>query len=248
MPLRPLSEAYFRGLEETYGFPVPRSAGPALVQAAAMHLPDRALRLLQQVSHRLPGPEPDLFVGPLFGIGPATTIAVEGRPAIAVGADKFDPRADRSVFPRRFYHPDELEEMLPHEAAHVVRMRALDLPPTPRRLSLLDMVMLEGTALVFTDSLVGRRTLDTFLSPELMRLHARHERQVLDHIADHFHTGGMDAFLRWFGQGAWPSGYYAGYALCRDYLIRTGAVPVTLPSRAILASLQPSALPDSPRG
>lgn len=237
MPLRPITDAYFRGLEDTYGFAVPRQSGPALARASDLDLERRSARLLSEVSLRLPGPEPDLYVGPLFGMAPAATIAVEGRPAIAIGADKFDADADRTSFPRRAYHPDELVEMIPHEAAHVVRMQALGLPPTPRALSLLDMALLEGTALLFTDLLVGKMTLSTFLPPPVIEAHRAREPQVLSAAAREWNTGGMPAFLRWFSEGAWPNGYYIGYALCRRYYERYGHVPVTTPSTAILAAV-----------
>lgn len=217
---------------------MPREAGAALRQAAALDLTERASHLLGHVAEHLPGPEPDLYVGPLFGIAPAATIAVGGRPAIAIGADLFHPLANRQQFPRQAYHPDELEEMIPHEAAHVVRMESLSLPPTPRDLSLLDMVMLEGTALTFSDLLLGRRTLATFLDPHTLHLHEQRQPQILAAASQEWECAGMPAFLRWFGVGSFPSGYYVGEALCQAYWHRFGTVPLTVPSQAILASLE----------
>jgi hypothetical protein len=255
VPVKPLADAYYQGLAETYGLQALPGAAPdlraaeraALARAAALGLHERSARLLAASSRHLPGPEPDLYVGPLFGIAPAATIAVGGRPAVAVGADRFYPAADRTQYPRRFYHPDELAEMVPHEAAHAARMEALALPPTPRLLTLLEMAMLEGTALLCADSLLGRRTLPSFLPEAQIAWHERHRPQVLREAEQQWESGGMAAFVRWFGEAAPVSGYWVGYDLCRTYQQRFGSIPLTVPSRLILACLRSPAQPDTRR-
>lgn len=258
---------YFEGLLETYGPDVfgpdglqqaVERAGPAVLKAlhallAGGFQPEPlAEGLLQECLPLLPGAPPRAFLATLFFLAPAATISVEGEPAIVLGLERFVP-GERPPsppgFPGRFYYqPREMEEMVPHEACHAARMRALGLPPTPRRLSLKDMVFLEGTALAFTDRLVGRETLRTFLPEEAFRWHEAHDAEArLTALAD-FNLTGMDVFSRYFSPQARVSGYYVGLSLCREYLRRYGddslSELVVLPSDAALQRLGLAAPPD----
>ncbi|MFZ5817114.1 MAG: DUF2268 domain-containing putative Zn-dependent protease [Bacillota bacterium] len=243
---------YYDGLIETYG---PDLFGPrglegaiatlaphlhrALTPAPAYRMEERAAAILEATRPHLPGRMPDLYLAPLFFLAPAATIAVGGRPAIVLGLDRFSPVPPDG--PKYWYHPDEAVEMLPHEAAHAVRMEALDLPPTPRRLSLLEMVMLEGTALLFTDLLTGRETLATFMDPARLAWHKANDPWVVSAVAREFPAVGMEVFARYFSTESPISGYYAGYSLCRRYLEQHGQGAMrellTLPSHEILRRL-----------
>lgn len=245
--------AYFDGLAETYGaalFGRERLPGlvaaqapvlyRALLPAPAYDMERRASAILEAIRPHLPGPLPDLYLGTLFFMAPGATLSVGGRPAIALGMERFSPSPPPT--PQKFwYHPDEAIEILPHEAAHAVRMRALGLPPTPRRLSLLDMVMLEGTALLFTDLLLGRESLATFMPAARLSWHRAHDAEVVAAAAREFGGGGMAAFLRYFTPEAPISGYYVGYSLCRRYIDHYGPGAMrellTLPSAEILRRL-----------
>ncbi|MEW8979025.1 MAG: DUF2268 domain-containing putative Zn-dependent protease [Symbiobacterium sp.] len=248
MAYRP-HRAYFDGLAETYGPALLDPGGlPGTVSrlAPALHralrpapsydMERRAGEILDALRPLLPGPLPPLYLATLFFAAPAATIAVGGRPAIALGLERFSPAPPPG--PKYWYHPDEVVEMLPHEAAHAVRMEALGLPPTPRRLTLLDMVMLEGTALLFTDLLLGRETLATFMDPLRLAWHRAHDAEAVAAAARDFGAAGMPVFLRYFSREAPISGYWVGYSLCRRYLDRfgTGAMPelLCLPSVEIL--------------
>lgn len=247
-------QAYFDGLQATYGETLFGPGGlrgavetcaPALRErlpyAAWSGLETEAPRLLAQVTPLLPGDPPDLYLGTLFFTAPAGTISVSDRPAIALGLERFHPTPPRG-WPKVWYHPSEVAEMIPHEAAHAARMQVLNLPPTPRRLSLLDMVMLEGTALTFTDLLLGKQTLATFMPPDHLAWHEAHRPAVLAAAAADFDQVGMDVFTRYFSPHSPISGYYVGYCLCRDYLQRHGPDSIReligLDSRSILARLQ----------
>lgn len=244
---------YFDGLMDTYGPEMFGSGGlPGTVATAAPRLAEalrpaptyrmeeRATALLNAIAPYLPGPPPDLYLATLFFMAPAATISVKGEPVIALGLERFCSRPPASE-PKVWYHPDEIVEIIPHEAAHAVRMRTLGLPPTPRQLSLLDMVMLEGTALLFTDLLTGRESLTTFMPAEQMAWHRQHDPWVRAQVAAEFPTHGMDAFVRFFSAGSPVSGYYVGYSLCREYIDRFGpaamAELLVLPSYHILQRL-----------
>lgn len=245
--------AFFDGLVETYsdflfgpgGLPgAVERTGPALRAALApaptYRMEQQAEQLLRTAGMLLPGEEPDLYLGTLFFTAPAATLSVNGRPAIALGLERFHPAPPRGG-PKTWYHPTEMVEMVPHEAAHAARMQVLGLPPTPRLLSLLEMVMLEGTALTFTDMLIGRVTLATFMPAEQLRWHQEHDAAVRAAAAAEFHTGGMPAFLKYFSGSSPVNGYYVGYSLCREYLDRFGPESmrelVALPSAEILRRL-----------
>lgn len=246
---------FFDGLEHTYGpeFWGPHglagrlvTQGQALLEATARitahcDLDSQVAAILEQSSKLLAGPRPRAYVGPLFFLAPAATLAIDGEPAVTVAPERFAPRIIVPESTKFTYTPDELIEMVPHEACHVARMRALQLPPTPRSLSLLEMVLLEGTALVFTDQLTGRTTLRTFLPPERMAWHEAHDREVILQTMQDFDQVGMPAFLHYFAASAPISGYYVGYSLCRKYLdfYGPGSLPalVTMPSCRVLQDL-----------
>ncbi len=228
------NRAYFDGLTETYGTDLFGPGGlPGAVQqsAVALHgallpapsyrMEERAEAILEAIRPHLPGRLPDLCLGTLFFIAPAATLSIRGRPAIALGLERFSPMPP-STGEKFWYHPDEVVEMLPHEAAHAVRMEALGLPPTPQRLCLLDMVLLEGTALLFTDLLLGRETLGTFMNRDQLAWHKAHDTDVVNAAARDFGATGMAVFRRYFGADAPVSGYYTGLSLCRRYLERYG--------------------------
>ncbi len=251
--ISPSSIALMQGLDETYG---PESFGPggalgalqrqgpalrqALGAASAYGLEGLSTHWLGKVAPLLPGAPPDLYLGTLLFTAPAATISVGGRPALALGLERFHPTAPAGE-PKFFYRPQEAEEMVPHEAAHAARMQALGLPPTPRRLSLLDMVMLEGTALTFADLLLGRETLATFMPKGQLQWHRHHDREVRAAAAADFGRSGMDAFHRYFGVNSPVSGYYVGYSLCSEFLQRFGPGSIrsliAMPSQQILETL-----------
>jgi uncharacterized protein YjaZ len=252
--------AFFEGLAETYG---PEVFGPgglpawveqmapalrqSLVPARFWQMEAQAQYWLEQAAPWLPGTSPNLYLGTLLYMAPAATLSVLGRPAIALGLERFHLTPPAGQTERFWYHPAEVAEMIPHEAAHVARMQALALPPTPRRLTLLDMVMLEGTALTFTDLLLGRETLATFLPAHRLAWHKANDSLVRDAAAADFQTGGMAAFHRYFSPHSPVSGYYVGYSLCREYLDRCGNGAILrligLPSATILAELGYGDLP-----
>lgn len=244
---------YLSGLDETYG---PEAFGPggaagalqrqgpalrrALGPAPSFGLEAYCAALLDAIAPLLPGALPDLYLATLLFCAPAATLSVGGKPALALGLERFRP-APPETGPKYWYHPREAEEMVPHEAAHAARMQVLRLAPTPRRLSLLEMVMLEGTALTFTDLLLGRETLATFMDPARLAWHRAHDQAVREAAAADFAITGMEIFRRYFSAGAPVSGYYAGYSLCREYLDRHGAGAISqlvaMPSAGILAAL-----------
>ncbi len=243
---------YFDGLVETYGTLITGQGGlpglvtrlaPALSRALrpapAYRMEERVRAILARIEPLLPGPLPRVYLATLFFAAPAATVAVEGRPAVALGLERFSPSPPPG--PRYGYPPEGVEEMLPHEAAHVARMEALGLPPSPRYLSLLDMVMLEGTALHFTDLLLGRETLATFMSPERLAWHRAHDAEAIAAAAREFPAAGLAVFVRYFAADAPISGYWVGYSLCRRYLERHGAGAIRemlcLPSAEILRRL-----------
>lgn len=246
-------QAFFDGLTETYGpeqfgpFGLPSALeqmAPALRQALApapsYQLERSASALLDLVSPLLPGTPPDLYLGTLCFMAPAGTISVRGRPTIALGLERFHPSPPPG--PQKiWYHPSEVVEMIPHEAAHAARMQVLNLPPTPRGLSLLEMVMLEGTALTFTDGLLGRKTLATFMPAPHLAWHRQHDAAVRAALLPAYGTGGMEAFRKYFSADSPISGYYVGYSLCREYLDRFGPSAmrelIGLPSAEILRRL-----------
>lgn len=245
--------AFFEGLLETYGSDMYGERGlpgavemaapmlqQALAPAAAYHMEERCHRLLETAAPLLPGITPNLYLGTLLSMAPAATLSVLHRPAMALGLERFHPNPPPSD-EKLLYHPDEVAEMIPHEAAHAARMQVLGLPPTPRRLSLLDMVMLEGTALTFTDLLLGRQTLATFMPPPQMAWHQAHEPEARAAAAADFAATGMDPFLKYFSHHSPVSGYYVGYSYCRDYLRKYGAGSISelmaLPSAEILQRL-----------
>lgn len=251
--------AYFEGLVETYGEEVfgpgglsgaLERAAPALRQALApapaYGIEREAQSLLEAVSPMLPGSPPNIYLGTLLFIAPAATLSVLGRPAIALGLERFHPSPPAGGS-KYWYHPAELPEMIPHEAAHAARMQVLKLPPTPRRLTLLDMIMLEGTALTFTDQLVHRQTLATFMDPQRLAWHQAHDGYVRARAAMEFGTHGMEAFLKYFAADSPVSGYYVGYSLCREYLDRFGAGAmrelIAMPSAQIISRLFSSGAP-----
>lgn len=255
--LSPASRRLLAGLEETYG-PEPFGPGgvwgalarcgpalagalaPACQPAAGYDLDAFAPRLLDRAMSLLPGPAPDLYLGTLLFLAPAATLSIGGKPAIALGLERFHPSPPPGE-PRSLFRPGEAEEMIPHEAAHAVRMRALSLPPTPRLLSLLEMVMLEGTALLFTDLLLGRQTLATFLPRHRLEWHEANERAVRAAAAAEFDRTGMEIFQKYFTPVAPVSGYFVGYSLCREFIGRHGTQAMrdllTMESREILRRL-----------
>lgn len=243
--------AYFEGFAHTYGPEVLGPGGlPHAVERLAPSLranlepaPSYGMeetRILDSVTPLLPGTPPNLYLAILFYIAPAATLSVLGRPAIALGLERFSP-APPPGEPKYWYRPDEIIEMIPHEAAHAARMQALQLPPTPRLLTLLDMVMLEGTALLFTDLLLGRTTLATFMPAAHLAWHQANDRHVCAVAAAAFSSRGLEAFQRFFSPDAPVSGYYVGYSLCREYLERYGAHSIreliSLPSQEIINRL-----------
>lgn len=245
--------AFFDGLTETYG---PDLFGPgglpatverlgpmlhqALRPAPSYQMEERAGAILDAIRPHLPGRMPDLYLGTLFFLAPAATLSVEGRPALALGLERFSPDPP-ATGEKYLYHPDEVVEMLPHEAAHAIRMEALGLPPTPQRLSLLEMAMLEGTALLFTDLLLGKETLATFMPAEQLAWHKANDAAAVTTVAREFPATGMGVFTRFFGSDSPVSGYYAGYSLCRRYIDRYGPGAMrellVLPSAEILRRL-----------
>jgi hypothetical protein len=245
--------AFFEGLEQTYGSDTfgPQglqgaleAAAPALREAlrpaATYGLEEYAARLMDWVGPKLPGTAPNVYLGTLLFIAPAATLQVLGRPAVALGLERFHP-APGPHSPKYWYHPSEVVEMLPHEAAHVARMQVLGLPPSPRELSLLDMLMLEGTALAFTDLLLGRQTLATFLDADRLAWHRAHDAYIRRAVEpDHSRTG-MAMFEQYFAADSPISGYYLGYSYCCDWLNRHGPDRVrdlvSLPSERILMEL-----------
>ena len=256
----PKHRPYFDGLVETYGpdafgpgglRQAVENAGPAVLQSvrtlvAGGFEPETLVEeLLQGCLPLLPGEPPRVYLATLFFLAPAATINVAGEPAITIGLERFvdgDLPPSPPGFPGRFYYrPQEMEEMVPHEACHAARMRVLGLPPTPRRLSLKEMVFLEGTALVFTDRLVGRETLRTFLPDDVFRWHEEHQSEVLRTTLADFDQTGMEVFSRYFSPRSRVSGYYAGFCLCRDYLRRYGddslSELVVMPSDQVMERL-----------
>lgn len=243
--------AYFAGLAETYGetFFGPgglpgavEGAATALLQslrsAEAFGMEEQVRYWLDTAAPLLPlAGAPDLYLGTLFYTAPAATLGVGGRPAIALGMERFHP-APPETGTKYWYRPAEAAEMIPHEAAHVARMQALGLPPTPRRLSLLDMVMLEGTALTFTDLLLGRRTLATFLPADRLAWHQANDGAIRAAAAADFGRVGMDVFKKYFSADSQISGYYVGWSLCDQWLRKYGSghtkSMVALPSQTIL--------------
>lgn len=247
---------FFDGLTETYGPDLFGAGGlpgmlsqvgpmlyQALTPAPSYQMEQRAGAILNGIRPSLPGRVPELYLGTLFFLAPAATLSVEGRPVIALGLERFSPAPESSgeSGEKYWYHPDEVVEMLPHEAAHAVRMEALGLAPTPQRLSLLDMAMLEGTALLFTDLLIGKETLATFMPAERLAWHRANDAQAVATVAREFPATGMGVFTRYFGVDSPVSGYYAGYSLCRRYIDRYGAGAMqellVLPSAEILRRL-----------
>ncbi|MFO7171431.1 MAG: DUF2268 domain-containing putative Zn-dependent protease [Bacillota bacterium] len=246
---------YPAALEETYGpepfapwgvwdphHPAIPAARARIRRCAGAGWEDRAAALLRAAHRHLPGPAPVCYLGTLLGLGPAATLSRGGEPVIAVGLERFDPAARPEPPPRSLYHPGELEGMLPHEAAHVARFRALGLPPTPRHLSLAEMLLLEGTALLFTDWLLGRETLPSFLPVRDLARVAGTWPLLLRAIEPELGERGMSIFTRYFGTGAPVSGYALGLALARRYQAATGANPVAVlltPTEQILAVALP---------
>ncbi|HYF92735.1 MAG TPA: DUF2268 domain-containing putative Zn-dependent protease [Symbiobacteriaceae bacterium] len=247
--------AYFEGLSATYGADFFGAGGlPAAVERAApalreslRHAPQYGLEAgaqqwLERVDPLLPWSAPNFYLGTLFFTAPAATVGILGRPSITLGVERFHPSPPQTGA-KYWYHPAEIAEMVPHEAAHVARMQALGLPPTPRRLSLLDMVMLEGTALTFTDLLLGRQTLATFLPADHLAWHRANDDAVRAAAAAEFDREGMEIFRKYFSAGAPVSGYYVGYSICCDWLRQHGPGQmrnlVALPSRTILQTLSP---------
>lgn len=241
-------------LEETYGPEVYGLGGapgalarawlPAIGQIARVggNWWEASVAALLDLVHRyLPPPPPDVYLGTLLFLAPAATLSLQGRPVVAVGMERFDPVYPPGMPPPRgLYHPSEIVEMLPHEAAHVARMRALDLSPSPRHLTLADMVLLEGTALLFTDWLLGRETLPTFMPAAEIARHRAQEAAHREVVRAALTERGMPAFLRFFQANAPVSGYYVGLSLCREYCARTGVTPdrlVRAPTREILAAV-----------
>jgi hypothetical protein len=243
---------FFGGLWETYGADL---FGPSLPQslqtlrpnltaalqgATTLGLEQAAAALLAQAGSRLPGLAPDCYLATLLFTGPAATVGIGGAPAIVIGMERFTAGPPAGG-PKLYYHPAELAEMIPHEAAHVARMGALDLPLSPKYLSLLEMCMLEGTALHFADSLVGRPTLATFMPADRIAWHEANRESVRNWMTGRWREGGLSAFQSYFGQGANLSGYWVGYDLCRRYLERYGRDSlrelITLPSATVLTRL-----------
>lgn len=214
--------------------------GSALRPAAGYGLEETCAHWLAESARMLKAEPPDLYLGTLLFTAPAATINVDGAPAIALGLERFRTQPPAHG-PKHWYHPSEAVEMVPHEAAHSVRMRALGLPPTPRHLRLVDMVMLEGTALTFADHMLGRMTLATFMPAEQLAWHQAHDAEARRVAAAEFPAGGMDVFRRYFSRDSRVSGYYVGYTLCREYLQRYGpdlvTELVTMPSDLILQRL-----------
>jgi hypothetical protein len=247
--------AYFEGLVATYGEEMFGEGGlrGAVEQAApglreqlrhahTLGLEGEAQRWLEFVTPRLTWTPPNIYVGTLLFTAPAATLSVLGRPAIALGVERFQPGPVQAPGEEKYwYSPAELVEIIPHEAAHVARMQALKLPATPRQLSLLDMVMLEGTALTFTDLLLGRTTLATFMAPEQLAWHQANDGAIRAAVAQDFTREGMEVFLKYFSAEAPVSGYWVGYSLCAEWLRKHGTDQigrlVALPSSEILAGL-----------
>lgn len=248
--------AYFAGLRATYGDDfygqgglrgAINRLGPPMVRQLRALDRDGAAGTVEDLLNRCRPLLPeaaavDCYLGVLFYLAPAATLAVDSRPAIAVGLERFTPGgAPSSPWGKYWYTLPELEEMIPHELCHAARMLALGLPPTPRELTLLDMILLEGTALTFTDRLVGRETLRTFMPPAVFERHRQQEPACISRALAEGDQVGLEPFSRYFGADSPISGYYVGYALCRDYLQRYGAASlpelVKLPSREILRRL-----------
>lgn len=250
---------YFEGITQTWG---EEMLGPGGLQGAVQrHGPAMLQRLtrldieavgrtaaawLERSLPLLPGPAPDLYVGVLFFTCPACTLSVAGRPAVAVGAERLTPdRPVRRAGYRLDFTVAELAEMVPHEACHAARLQALGLSGRIAELSLLDMLWLEGTALVFTDRLLGRppdrSTLHTLLPAAVLAEHARNDDAVCRRALDASERRGLDALIAFFSPGAPVSGYYVGRRLVQRYLAAHGedslAELITLPSAAATARL-----------
>lgn len=245
---------YFTGLADTYG---PELLGPGfpalhvaargadlaarLARVAPLPWEPAAAALLDLALDYLPGPPPDLYLATLFDLAPAATVGVGGRPVIALGLERFDPAAAPAPPPRWLFAPAELADMVPHEAAHAVRMQVLDLPPSPRRLPLAEMLLLEGTALLFADALLGRETLPGFMpAADLARHRALAPGAWAGALAPDLHRAGPAVFARYFSPHAPLSGYWIGLELCRRYCRATGTRPaalVTTPTRTVLRTL-----------
>lgn len=135
--------AFFEGLLETYGADTYGPLGlpgavemaapmlrQALAPAAAYRMEERCHRLLETAAPLLPGSTPNLYLGTLLFMAPAATLSVLHRPAMALGLERFHP-SPPPTGDKLLYHPDEVAEMVPHEAAHAARMQVLRLPPPP---------------------------------------------------------------------------------------------------------------------
>lgn len=180
------------------------------------------------------GEPPDLYIGTLFGLAPAAALMVGGRPSVAVGLERFvpdgvpDPAATPDAAASRTYHLADLAEIIPHESCHVARSRLLQQPLAPTRLPLLDLILMEGTALWYSDSRLGRQTILTFLPQADWERHQAQEEQMLQAVTPDLQRSGAAIFRRHFAAPALVNGYYLGWSVCRRYLERQGGDPVSL--------------------
>lgn len=236
----------------TYTGPICRAAIGRLVTAEPGAAEARCSQLLTECWPEAWGALPDCYLGTLFGLAPAAALHIGGRPGMLIGLERFlpgdtpDPTATPEAAARRTYHLSDLAEMIPHEACHVARARLLGQHLAPTHLPLLDLIMLEGTALWFTDARLGRQTLLTFLPQQEWERHQANEAELLAALRPHLGESGSAVFRRHFADGAAINGYYAGWAVCRRYLERQASDPVALtglPSTAIWAGagLEPPA-------
>lgn len=244
---------FFAGLEETYGPELFGPKGiPGAVQQGGHQLAARvaaaaglaaweeqsAAALALAMAH-LPGPPPPVYLACLFDLAPGATVSVAARPAVAIGLERFGAEAPASP-PRHLFHPSELIEIIPHEAAHAVRMQGLGLPPTPRQLPLKEMLLLEGTAVLVTDHLLGRPTLGTFMTAADLDRHRTADTLLRTQIRPWLEARGMPVFRQFFSAGSPISGYYLGWSLCTDYLRRTGRTLrelILMPADTVLAAV-----------
>ena len=224
--------------------PLCRAAIGRLISACPGEAESRCADLLSGCWLPAWGDPPDCYLGTLFGLAPAAAITVRGRPSMVIGLERFvpgddpDPGATPEAATGRTYHLADLAEMIPHEAAHAARSQALRLSLTPTRLALLDLLLLEGTALWYTDARLGKLTLLSFLPRAAWERHQAREEQLLSTLVPTLAERGASVFRRHFAGDCTANGYYLGWAICRRYLERQGGdatAMTTVPSADILA-------------
>lgn len=204
----------------------PRPAPRDLVEATIADAQRRCIDALARGDHDVAGlgsvehvrPAPpwlppggfDVYVGFGFGVAPASSLLVEGRPAIALHFEHSQCRREL------------LQTMVAHEFGHCARAAALDLSLSPAELTLAEMVAYEGTATCFADAVLGEDTLAPMMTESDRRWHEQHEQAVRDAFARERDASGMATALRWFAAGGRPSGYWLGARMCAAWLAKEG--------------------------